>query len=165
MVADSSVPSSSPFDVRKKDSPDTLEGEIERMVVQKKQKREVRERVRSGKAVKILDRGEGTSSEAVWEVECREAIYEQHTYAAFPGCSPAPHSGVPCVRLVVDGFASKQELQQMKAAVDGALSGLFHQGLETLLVPEASAKNRLGHEGFRLTAELLSRAKGFLASA
>jgi len=51
----------------------------------------------------------------------------------------------------------------MIAALDRGLDGLFHQGEETLLVPEASAHDRLGVDGFRLTGELLERARGAVA--
>eukprot|EP00404_Azadinium_spinosum_P039554 CAMPEP_0180661108 /NCGR_PEP_ID=MMETSP1037_2-20121125/58642_1 /TAXON_ID=632150 /ORGANISM="Azadinium spinosum, Strain 3D9" /LENGTH=186 /DNA_ID=CAMNT_0022688601 /DNA_START=10 /DNA_END=567 /DNA_ORIENTATION=+ len=49
--------------------------------------------------------------------------------------------------------------------MDRAFQGLYHQGAETLLVPEVDSRERLGPDGFRLTVELLERARARIAHA
>lgn len=160
------------LDVDKKDAPTTLEGEIERLAVQKRQRRAVRERVRTGKALHVLEpspRGEGATAavsgrQLYMEVPCGEPLYGAHVYGAVPGCSPGLGPGeLPCGRLVLEDFATRAEQEQMISMMDGSFQGLFHQGAETLLVPEADSEARMGAAGFKLTTELLERAREAVA--
>lgn len=152
--------------VEKKDSPTTLDGEIERLVVQKRQKQAVRNRVRPGKALEIIEPpsapviGDTGARALVWDVPCDDALYTKHMYSSIAGCSPGKGSAsLPCQRLVIDGFATVSEQEQMVAMMDRSFDGLFHQGEETLLVPEADSQRRMGDKGFALTGELLERAR------
>merc|ERR1712048_436436 len=149
--------------IEKKDSPTTLDGEIERMVVQKRQKRAVRERVRPGKQLERLEVLEPASSSS-WKVDCDRTLYKQHVYDSIPGCSPGP-TGPPCMRLVVDNVASPEEQVHMVETMDKAFEGLFHQGPQTLLVPESDSAPRMGMEGFLLTSRLLERVRLRVAEA
>lgn len=164
------VPLSESFkDVEKKDSPQTLEGQIEQLSVQKQQKRAVRERVREGKTLEVMAPQVDMSKNHTWEVTCGEPINRRHAYDAIPGCSPGTGTGslvrLPCQRFVSDGFATELEQAHMLVAMDRGLRGLFHQGSETLLVPEADSKGRLGEAGFRLTAQLLERVRATIMEA
>lgn len=145
------------LDVAKKDSPTTLEGEVERLSVQKRQRRGVRKRVRPGKALEEMVVADGGSR--VWEIPCGEPLYRHHVYDAVPGCSPDPAHVPSCGRLVVDHFASAAESSEMVMAMDRSFEGLFHQGEETLLVPEADSRSRMGAAAFDLTVNLLERVR------
>mmetsp|Transcript_40648 Transcript_40648/g.128791 ORF Transcript_40648/g.128791 Transcript_40648/m.128791 type:complete len:414 (-) Transcript_40648:105-1346(-) len=153
--------------VEKKDAPSTMEGEIERLVVQKRQKRAVRERVREGKTVEVLDVDVKPQDRSLtsWRLGCAESLYREHVYDSIPGCSPGPPSGPPCGRFVIDGVAAESEQKAMVAAIDEAFVELFHQGAETLLVPDAAVRARMGEEGYRLTEALLERVRSAVAAA
>lgn len=156
------APTTSFLDVEKKDSPVTLQGEVERLAVQKRQKLAVRKRVRTGKTLEVLEPSPEAANpdlHSYWEVPCGEALYKEHVYDAIPGCSPGPSAGPPCGRLVIDNLATEAEQAEMVAMMDRSFEGLFHQGEETLLVPETSSRERMGDAGFRLTVELLERAR------
>lgn len=150
----------SALEVEKKDMPSTLEGLVERMAVQKRQRGAVRERAREGKPLEVLE-----PSVDLREVLCAEALYTEHVYAAVPGCSPGPPAGQPCSRLILDGVATAEESAAMMATMDAGLQGLFHQGAETLLVPGTDSQERLGKAGYLLTASLLERVRGRVAAA
>mmetsp|Transcript_70359 Transcript_70359/g.128906 ORF Transcript_70359/g.128906 Transcript_70359/m.128906 type:complete len:429 (+) Transcript_70359:93-1379(+) len=147
-------------DVEKKDSPQTLDGQVEQMAVQKRQRRAVQKRVRPEKQLELLAEPKGASgSDHSWEVSCGEPLYVRHLYDNIPGCTPGLHNALPCRRLVVDDFASKEEQGRMVAAMDKSFKGLFHQGTETMLVPETDSRDRMGEDGFLLTSELLERSR------
>eukprot|EP00927_Polykrikos_kofoidii_P073037 TRINITY_DN69109_c0_g1_i1.p1 TRINITY_DN69109_c0_g1~~TRINITY_DN69109_c0_g1_i1.p1 ORF type:complete len:460 (-),score=78.78 TRINITY_DN69109_c0_g1_i1:99-1478(-) len=150
---------SKPFaEVDKKDSPQTLEAEMERLVGMKRQRRAVRERVRDAKPVEVLGLALGERS-AFWEVSCGELLYRKHVYDAIPRCTPSPPSGPPCRRLIIDDVASTDEQAKMMQMMDRSFEGLFHQGAETMLVPDESSRERMGNEGFDLTLRLLERVR------
>lgn len=144
------------LDVTKKDAPTTLEGEVERLGVQKRQRRGVRQRVRSGKDVETLAVEKGSR---IWKIPCGEPLYRHHVYDAVPGCSPDPLHNPTCGRLIADDFATAAETSEMVAAMDRSFKGLYHQGEETLLVPEADSKYRMGDSAFNLTVTLLERVR------
>lgn len=97
---------------------------------------------------------------------CGESLYREHVYDAIEGCSPgAGPTARPCRRLVIDSFASAGEQAEMVATMDRSFKGLFHQGEETLLVPEADSRERMGELGFLLTEKLLERARTAVARA
>jgi len=159
-------------DVTKKDAPTTLEGQIEQLLVQKRQRFAVNERVRRDKEIEVIapqqippERGDTETSDGhqrqIFPVVCGETLYGEHVYDAIPGCSPGAPGGSspPCVRFVVDGVASVHEQARMVQMMDRSFEGLFHQGSETLLVPEDSSRSRLGNEDFELTVELLERVR------
>lgn len=150
-------------DVEKKDSPKTLEGEVEAIVVQKKQRQAIRERVRTRKSLEVLignDTRVPKGSVRTWDVPCGEHLYKRHVYAGIPRCSPGVGlETLPCQRFVWDEFVTPDEGRQMIELMEKGFQGLFHQGPETLLVPESEARGRLGDVGFRLTVELLDRVR------
>lgn len=149
----------SPLDVDKKDSPTSLDAEIDQLAVQKKQRRVIRERVRSAKQQELLAESPAPGDTLFWEVPCAESLYRRHMYETVPGCTPSVKMGPPCGRLVADGIVSEAESASLRAVMDSAFEGLYHRGSETLLVPELSTRSRLGETGFQLTSDLLERVR------
>lgn len=148
------------LDVEKKDSPQTLEGQVEQLAVHKRQRRAVEKRVRQGKVLeKLAEPGSSASGNYTWEVPCGEPLYVRHAYDVIPGCTPGLKNALPCRRLVFDDFASESEQGRMIAAMDKSFKNLFHQGSETLLVPETDSRGRMGEDGFLLTSDLLERIR------
>lgn len=152
-------------DVKKQHAPETLDGQIEQMLVQKKQKRAVRERARQGKPREMLASAASPELNLSWTVACGESLFRRHVYDTVAGCSPGPKPGLPCVRLVFDDVATPQEQEDMLTMMDEGLEGLFHRGSETLLVPEEASRPRMGEEGWELTGRLLGRMRQAIAGA
>jgi len=149
--------------VEKKDAPTTLEGEVERLVVQKRQRRAVRERVWADKRSAYWEL-QGKDSVQI-DIPCAEPMYQGHVYESVKGCSPGSSEGcLPCGRFIMEGFATRSEQEQMISVMDHSFQGLFHQGDETLLVPDTDSRDRMGAAGFQLTGQLLERARITIAS-
>ncbi|CAE8629078.1 unnamed protein product [Polarella glacialis] len=155
-------------DIQKKDAPASMDGQVEALLVQKRQRQAIRERVRAGKPLEVgFDTAVQGSHTAVQSltVPCGEPLYQQHAYSTVPFCSPGAGPSQPCSRWVVDDLTTQAEDAEMMRLMDSSLEGLFHQGSETLLVPDADSRARLGPDGSQLTAELLSRARASVSRA
>ncbi len=81
-------------DVKKKDSPKTLEGEIDSLVVQKRQKRAIRERVREGKTLETLAPEPTLKKNYSWDIDCWGS--EEQSASAICGALLGNQSRVPC---------------------------------------------------------------------
>mmetsp|Transcript_655 Transcript_655/g.1080 ORF Transcript_655/g.1080 Transcript_655/m.1080 type:complete len:272 (+) Transcript_655:615-1430(+) len=109
------------------------------------------------------------------EVSCALDFY-QEAYGIVGGCTPgwtyspsnkgndptaqATHfaAGDRCMRRVVDGFGTAEEMRDMVTATEKAMENLFHQGGSTSLAP-ASSLERLGTKGALLFQLLLAKVK------
>lgn len=147
-------------DVRKKDSPTNVDGIIEQMAVQEKQRQAVQANDRPGK-VDIEYVGSEqlpVGKQKVWEVPCADALYSNNWYGHIEGCT-----AVKCSRHVRDHVASPQECSMAVRAIRGAMVDLFHQGGSTSLVPDSSSKKRLGEQGYALIQMLRERVRDVIA--
>ncbi|CAJ1450310.1 unnamed protein product, partial [Effrenium voratum] len=106
-----------------KDAPETLDGQVEALVAQKKQRLAI---ARSAGPLEPLIPG---------SLPCGEALYES-VYRRVPGCSPMAEPS--CGRWLVDEVASLEEVAAMRSTMQEAFAGLYHSGpLTSLALGEA----------------------------
>lgn len=99
-----------------------------------------------------------------WEVECIPTLYELDVSQArcTPSVRPKNSSVMPvgCSRWMRDGFINATESRLLIGAMDRAMRGLFHQGAQTSIAPEAGGvRKQLGEDGYRIFWDVIRRVR------
>ena len=153
--------------VRKKDFPTSIQGVLKLQEIQKRQielynKRALRQVARNV-LLGVRDQAENVEAtkEEGWTVICDDQIYNSnHAYGNVKMCSPI--GGEPCHRFIKDKFVTAEEAQTVVVATKRAMKNLFHRAGATSLVPDESARERLGNEPWALINSIKRRVKSFV---
>lgn len=141
-------------EVRKKDAPETLDGQVEALLAQKRQHLAVARLMQEGKELQSFIPG---------PVPCASPLYE-HVYSPIEGCSAsnAMTKAPPCGRWEKENVATKDEVAAMQTNMLKAFQHLFHSGPMTSLAVDSSAWPLISKT---LTQDLLERSRQAVSDA